>query len=397
LEITVRGGGHSYAGACLTDDGLMIDLSRMRGVHVDPDARIARCGGGASWADVDGATQQFGLAVPGGMISHTGIGGLTLGGGIGWLTRRHGLVIDNLLAAEVVLADGAIVRASAEEHPDLFWALRGGGGNFGVVTEFEYRLHPIGPEIQFGLFFWPLDQTAEALRLSRDTIHGLNRDATGFIAPLNAPPESFVPEEYHLLPGTVLIIVGFGSAEEHAALVAPVREALPPLFELVTPMPYVALQQVFDAGFAWGIRAYTKSLYLEDLTDDAIAVIAEHLPAKRSPMTTVPIFMLGGAFRDVDDADTAFGGSRSACCWFVIDGLAPDAQTLAAERMWTRGLWQALRPLAVNAGGYVNAMAEYEENVVRESYGPKYDRLARIKAEYDPGNVLHHNANIKPA
>jgi FAD/FMN-containing dehydrogenase len=223
LEVAVRGGGHSAYGASSCDDGLMIHLGGLNQVTVDPMARRARSGGGATLADIDAATQEHGLAVPLGGISHTGVGGLTLGGGFGYLTHMLGLSIDNLESAEVVLADGRIVRASAGEHPDLFWALRGGGGNFGVVTEFEFLLHPVGPIVHMSMFFWGLEQAAAALRLARDTCNGLPRNASGVIPCLNAPPAPFVPERYHFLPGVALTVVGFGSAEEHAALIASVR------------------------------------------------------------------------------------------------------------------------------------------------------------------------------
>src|SRR5712692_8292635 len=261
LEISVGGGGHNYTGHAVCDGGLMIDLSLMNGLAVDPGARLAVCGGGATWADLDAATQEHGLATPGGFISHTGIAGLTLGGGIGWLTKKAALSCDNLVGAEVVTADQGIVRASSSENPDLFWALRGGGGNFGVVTSFEFALHEVGPMVNLGLFFWGLQRGPEALRFSRDFIKTLPGDATAFIgASLSAPPAPFVPEQYHFLPGVALLVVGFASPEEHTAIVAPVREAISPLFELVTPIPYVAPQQMFNESALWGTPAYEKSV-----------------------------------------------------------------------------------------------------------------------------------------
>jgi len=357
LDVAVRGGAHGYWGAAVPEGGMMIDLSPLDQVVVDAEAKRARCGGGATIADLDAATQEHGLAVTGGTISHTGVGGLTLGGGIGWLTRKFGLSIDNLVSAEVVLADGSRVRASESEHPDLFWALRGGGGNFGVVTEFEFRLHEVGPIVHLGLFFYGLDRSREALRRGRDLITGLPRDVGAMLAALNAPPAPFVPAEHHLAPGVAVLVVGFGSAEEHARLVAPLREATPPLFELVTPMPYVQLQKMLDDGAPWGTRAYTKALMLDDLSDDAIEVLVERLPGKTSPLTILPIFALGGAYAEVGDDETAFGGSRSAGFAFNMDAAAPDAETLAADRAWVRSLWDALRPFARNSGSYVNFMA----------------------------------------
>ena len=399
LEIAVRGGGHSFAGHGVVDDGLMIDLSTMRDVTVDAGARRARCGGGTTWAELDAATQEHGLAVPGGVISHTGVAGLSLGGGIGWLSHKHGLSCDNLESARVVTADGRIVTASASENADLHWALRGGGGNFGVVTEFEFALHPVGPLVNLALFFWGIESGAAALRHMRSIIAGLPSGAGAQIVGLNAPPAPFVPEALHFAPGYVLAVVGWDSPEEHAALLPPIREGLPPVFEFVTPIPYAMLQQMLDDSAPWGILAYEKACYLDELTDDAIAVIADFMPRKAAPMTIMPVFPLGGAFRDVADADTAFGGSR-ASKWVVnIAASAPDPDLLATDRAWVRSFWDALQPYASGSGSYVNFIADTgDEARVRASYGAaKYDRLARIKAQYDPDNIFHRNANIKPA
>ena len=398
LEISVRGGGHNFAGAAVCEGGMMIDLSPMKLVTVDPARRRAVAGGGTTWAEMDAATQAYGLAVTGGFVSHTGIAGLTLGGGIGWLTPRMGLTADNLLSARVVTADGRILDASADENTDLFWALRGGGGNFGVVTAFEYRLEEIGPLVNLGLFFWGLDRGAEALRFSRDFIAGLPDDVGTLLVGLNAPPAPFVPEQHRLVPGYALIAVGFGSAEEHEAVVRPIRESVPPLFELVTPMPYANLQQMIDEGSPWGIRGYEKSLYLDELTDGAIAVFTDQLPRKSSPMSFAPVLGLRGAYGRLGDDETAFGGSRAARYVFNITAVAPTPELFEADRAWVRTFWEALRPHASEARGYVNFMTEFEDDRVRAAYGPaKYDRLARIKASYDPDNVFHLNANIKPA
>ena len=398
LPLSVRGGGHNFAGFALCDGGLMVHLGAMNDVQVMTSERRAICGGGTTWAELDAATQAHGLAVTGGFISHTGVGGLTLGGGMGWLTRKAGLSCDNLLSAQVVTADGQILTASADENPDLFWALRGGGGNFGVVTRFEYRLHEVGPLVNLGLFFWGLDQGAEALRFSRDFLPTLPESTGSLIAALNAPPAPFVPPQYHFATGYALLVAGFGSAEEHARLVAPIREALPPLFELVTPMPYTGLQQMLDAAAPWGIHAYEKALYLDELTDDVIDIMVEHTPRKQSPLSFIPIFDLGGAYNRVGDNDTAWGGSRSARYVFNIAALAETPELLEADTAWVRAYWEALKPHSSNAGGYVNFMSEYQEDRVRAAYGPgKYDRLAEIKAQYDPDNVFRLNANIRPA
>ncbi|MFF0145071.1 FAD/FMN-containing dehydrogenase [Amycolatopsis sulphurea] len=399
LEIAVRGGGHAYSGTAACDDGLMIDLSRLNAVTVDPQARTAQVGGGATLADLDAATQAHGLAVTGGVISHTGVGGLTLGGGMGWLSSALGLSLDNVVGAEVVLADGRIVHAGPESEPDLFWALRGGGGNFGVVTEFVFALHPIGREVQVGLFFWDLAQGPAALRFCRDYIPSLPRRAGVLIAAgLTAPPLPFVPEPFHGVAGHALVVVGLDTAEAHAELIDPVRRAVPPGFEVVSPMPYTALQQLLDDSSPWGILGYEKAADLDELSDEAIAVLVEAAATKASPMSFMPIFRLSGAFCDVGQDATAFGGSRKPHYVCNLNAVAPSPDLLAADREWVRRTWAALKPLASNAGSYVNFLSEPDADRVRASYGPAtYDRLAAIKARYDPENLFHRNANIRPA
>ena len=318
LEIAVRGGSHGISGTAVVDDGLMIDLSQLNQVTVDPEAKRARVGGGALLGDLDAATQAHGLAVPAGLISHTGVAGLTLGGGMGWLTRQAGLSIDNLVSAQVVTADGQILRAAEDENADLFWAIRGGGGNFGVVTEFEFRLHEVGPMVQLGLVFWGLDQGRELLRPARDVIETLPRELNIIVAGMNAPPAPFVPEEHHLQPGYALVVVGFGSAEEHDRVLARLRDALPPMWEFVTPMPYVALQQMLDESNAWGLHYYDKGAYIEDLSDEAIEVITEQLPLKNSPLSVLLLYRLDAAYSEVRDDDTAFSGGHSFFSVFII-------------------------------------------------------------------------------
>jgi FAD/FMN-containing dehydrogenase len=398
LEIAVRGGAHSTAGSSVVDDGLQIDLSGMQTVTVDPAARRAFVAGGATLADLDAAAQAHGLAVPAGVVSHTGVGGLTLGGGMGWLTRKAGLAIDNLVSAEVVTADGRIRQASERDHPDLFWGIRGGGGNFGVVTSFEFELHPVGPLVQFGLFFWSLESTAEVLRLAEDLISTLPPDLNIIIGGINAPPAPFVPEQHHFRPGCALLITGFGSPEEHETVVAQVRKQLPPLFDMVTPIPYVQLQKLLDEANAFGLCAYDKALYLAELSEDVIAVVAEHLPRKTSPLSPVLFYRLDGAYSQVGEDHTAFGGGRSPRYVIFIVGLTDSPDSLEAERQWVRSFWDALQPHAMGIGSYVNGESEYADDRVLSSYGPaKYERLARIKATYDPDNVFHLNANIRPA
>jgi FAD/FMN-containing dehydrogenase len=397
LEIAVRCGSHNAAGVASCDDGLMIDLSLMRSVAVDPVARRVRVAGGALLGDLDRATQEHGLATTAGTVSHTGVGGLTLGGGLGWLGHRHGLAIDNLVSAEIVTADGQTRRASDQDNPDLFWALRGGGGNFGVVTEFEFRLHEVGPIIDFGLLFYPLAEGVEALRLGRELAAAASRDTTVFTVAINAPPEEFVPKEHHFQPGYAVLLAGFGSGDEHDRLCQRARSAVPPLFEHVDRSSYLGLQQMLDEANAWGLYCYEKATYLDDLTDEAIAVIAEHIPKKSSPLTYVLFGPFHGAYQDVGPDDTAFGGSRAGYGIYAV-GLTKTSEELPAEREWVRSFWQALQPHARGIGSYVNSMTEFEDDRVRASYGPtKYARLAEIKRRYDPDNLFHLNPNIKPA
>ncbi|HEY2191723.1 MAG TPA: FAD-binding oxidoreductase [Actinomycetospora sp.] len=395
-EIAVRGGAHSMSGQSTVDDGLVIDLSGMREVTVDPEARQVRVQGGALLSDMNAATQAHGLAVPAGIVGHTGVSGLTLGGGMGWLTRSCGLSIDNLLGAEVVLADGRIVQTSPAEHPDLCWALRGGGGNFGVVTEFRFRCHEVGPMIDFALFFWGLDQGAEAWRCMREVSATLPRGLTPILGAINAPPAPFVPEANQLQPGYAMMIAGFGSPEQHAAAVEQVRAQCPPLVDLVTPMPFVALSEMFDEANAWGQYYYEKSVYVAEVTDEVIAAITEQAPAKTSPLSIALLYRLDESYCDVGEEDTAFSGGRTPRWATFLVANTLDAASLPAERAWVRAFYEALRPLSLDDTAYVNAMTEDEPDRVRASYGPaKYARLAAIKAEYDPDNAFHRNINIR--
>jgi FAD/FMN-containing dehydrogenase len=398
LEIAVRGGAHSMPGHSVCNDGLMLDLSRLNQVSVDPDARRARVQGGALLRDVDAATQGHGLAVPTGVVGHTGIGGLTVGGGMGWLSRKAGLTIDNLVSAVVVVADGRVLRAAEDENADLFWAIRGGGGNFGVITEFEFRLHQVDPIVQFGLFFWEQERGSEALRLMREVVADLPRSLNGIpAAALHAPPAPFVPVEHHHKLGHALLLVGFGDPAQHQEVVDRIRAALPPLFDHVTPMPYVALQQLLDEANAWGLHGYDKGAYFNTLTDEVIEVITEHTPRKHSPLSVVLFYRLDEAYCEVGEDATAFGGGRNPRYTGFILGLCPVPEMLPAEREWVRSLWDSLRPHMIDAGTYVNALSEQDDHRIRVTYGAKYDRLAAIKGKYDPGNVFHRNANIKPA
>jgi hypothetical protein len=396
MDLTVRGGGHSFAGHAVADGAVMIDLGGLDEIVVDPAAKRVRCGGGTTWAQLDAATAAYGMAVPGGTISHTGVGGLALGGGFGWLTQRAGLTCDNLVSAEVVTADGRIVTASASENPDLFWALRGGGGNFGIVTTFEFAMHELGPMANLGLFFFEATRAAEALRFARTYLHELPDTYGSMIAGLSAPPAPFVPEEHVGTPGYAILIANWDSAEDHAVTVDPIR-AYRPMFEFVSPIPHTGLQQFIDAAAPWGAYAYEKALYLDDLPDPVIDASVAALPNRASPMSITPIFASGGEFARVPEDATAFGGRRTMRWIYNISAVGPTPGLLAADRPWVSGLYDAIAPYAT-AGTYVNFLNDKDVERVRQSYGPaKYDRLAAIKAVWDPDNVFRHNANIAPA
>jgi hypothetical protein len=400
LEIAVRGGAHSISGASVVDDGIVIDLGRMNQVEVDPEGRRAVVAGGALLGDVDAATQAHGLAVPAGFVSHTGVAGLTLGGGMGWLTRLGGLTIDNLLSARVVTADGEVTRASSTENPDLFWAIRGGGGNFGVVTEFEFALHEVGPIVHFGLLFWSLEDGGAALRHIRSVMATLPDDINVTVGGLNAPPAPFVPEQHQLQPGYAALVVGLGTPQSHAEVFEALGSgAAAPLFGFSTPMPFVELQKMQDEANAWGVHCYDKGCYVETLSDDVIDVLTEHVPQKISPMSLVLFYPLDGAYSAVADDATAFSGGRSPRLGVFVVGVCPAAEMLPAEREWVRSTIDALRAVGTADGAYVNAVTEFDaSDPVPSAYGPdKYARLAAIKATYDPHNVFHRNANIVPA
>jgi hypothetical protein len=398
LEVAVRGGAHSMSGKAVVDDGIVIDLGRMNQVRVDPDARRAWVAGGALLGDVDVATQAHGLAVPAGLVSHTGVGGLTLGGGMGWLTRMGGLTIDNLQSARVVTADGEVTVASPSENADLFWAIRGGGGNFGVVTEFEFALHEVGPMVQFGLMFWSLEQGGDMLRHARGVIDALPDDVNVMVGGLNAPPAPFVPEQHRLQPGYVAIVVGTGTPESHAEVLAALRDGVPPQVDFATPMPFVELQKMLDEANGWGLYCYDKSCYVDTLSDDVIDVLTEHFPKKLSPLSLVLFYRLDGAFSRVTDDATAFSGGRSSRFAVFMIGVCPVSEMLPGERAWVRSLADALLPLASADGAYVNGSTDFEAiDRVQAAYGQeKYARLVDVKMAYDPQNLFHHNANIRP-
>ena len=397
LEIAVRGGGHSFPGHSMCEGGLAVDLQRMNRVLVDRQARRARVQGGALLRDLDAATQEHGLAVPAGIVGHTGVGGLTLGGGMGWLSRLGGLTIDHLVGAEVVTADGEVLHAGPSEHPDLFWALRGGGGNFGVVTEFEFDLLEVAPMVEFGLFFWAADRSREAHALIRDVIRDLPLSVNAIqVAAFTAPEAPFVPAEFQHLTGTALMLTAFDDADAHQEVTERLRRSEAPLFDFVTTMPYVALQQLLDEANRWGFYGYDKGAYCSDIDDDMIEVLATLGPRKGSPLSLAPIYRLDGAYSEVPDDATAFSGGRSPRYFVGLIALCPTPELLPAERAWVLDLFDGLRPSMLGDGTYVNVLCEADEVRLSTSYGAKYQRLQAIKARYDPDNVFHGNANIKP-
>jgi FAD/FMN-containing dehydrogenase len=399
LEIAVRGGGHSVAGTAVCDGGLVIDLSAMRAVQVDPAGRTAWVQGGALWGDVDHETQAHGLATTGGIIGHTGVGGLTLGGGIGFLMRRHGLTVDNLLAAEVVIADGSIVRASADEHPDLFWALRGGGGNFGVVTSFLFTLHPIGPTVMAGPVFWAADDAADVLRFYRDFASKIPDELGTVVKLCSVPALPAIPEELHWRPAIAVACCYAGAVEDGERAVRVLREFGSPLIDLLSPKPYVAFQGGFDDTVLHGWHYYWKATNLAGLTDAAIAVIADHAYNANSPRSYAAMFHMGGAVARVPRDSTAYAGREIPHNIIIHGAWLPEesGEHAAAEKAWARRFLQALEPH--RAGGvYVNFLdSDDDSSRVREAYGDQiYHRLAEVKAKYDPDNAFRHNKNIQP-
>ncbi len=394
LTLAIRGGGHNGGGLGTCDDGLVIDLSLMKGVRVDPTARAVRVEGGCTWGDVDHATHAFGLATPSGVISTTGVGGLTLGGGIGHLTRACGLTIDNLLEVDVVLADGRLVTANDVEHPDLFWAVRGGGGNFGVVTSFLFRLHPIGT-VYGGPMLWPIERAEEILRWYREFMVGAPDQINGFFAFLNVPPGPPFPEHLHAKTVCGIVWCYTGPMDQVNEVFAPIRNlAGGPALDFVGPLPHPALQGMFDAVYPSGHQWYWRADFVNELSDEAIARHIQHgaaLPTLQSTMHLYPIN--GAASRPVKDATP--WSYRDATWAEVIVGVDPDPAKAERIKEWTIAYWEALHPYSAG-GAYVNFMMDEGQERVQATYRDNYDRLARVKAAYDPTNLFHINQNIRP-
>ncbi|NKZ07091.1 FAD-binding oxidoreductase [Actinomadura latina] len=394
-EAAVRGGGHSGSGLCLVEGGVTVDLSPMRWVRVDPDARTAEVGGGSLLSDLDHATHAFGLAVPAGIVSTTGVGGLTLGGGHGHLTRKYGLTVDSLLAADVILADGTWVTASESQNSDLFWALRGGGGNFGVVTSFTFRLHPVHT-VGVGITAWPVEAARDVLRWYRDFLPQAPEDLSGFFAVLVIPPGPPFPEEIHGKKMCAVIWCHTGDPDEMEGLLAPASEPGRPSFQFTSPMPYPMLQSMFDALMPPGLQWYWRGDFFDRITDEAVEVHQKYGAEIPTSLSTMHMYPIDGAAGRVGRDDTAWS-YRDAIWSGVFAGIDPDPVNAALIRRWCVDYWEDLHPYSMG-GSYVNFLGEDEsEDRVRATYRDHYDRLAEVKAKYDPGNFFHANQNIVPA
>jgi FAD/FMN-containing dehydrogenase len=392
-DLSVRGGSHSAPGFGTNDAGIVIDLSPMKGIRVDPRSRTVHAEGGVTWGGFNHATHAFGLATTGGIVSTTGIAGLTLGGGIGYLARGHGLAIDNLLSADVVTADGQFVVASERENEDLFWALRGGGGNFGVVTSLEYKLHPL-KDILAGIFIFPLDRGRDLLQFFREFIKTAPEELGGFPAFLVAPPLPFLPEEAHGKTYCGMVACWSGPLDQGEQAMQPIRAIGPTVGELIAPMPYPAINSLFDGLLPAGLQQYWKGTFATDLTDGAIEAHLEHGPKVPTVNCAMHIYPINGACHRVPRDATAFS-LRATTFATVIAGAWPERADNEKNVAWVKEYYKALEPHS-SPGGYVNFMDADDQGRIKDNYGGNYDRLVSIKRSYDPGNLFHMNQNIKP-
>jgi FAD/FMN-containing dehydrogenase len=393
LALAVRGGGHNGAGLASCDGGLVIDLSRMKGIRVDPAGRTVRVEGGCTWGDVDHATHAFGLATPSGFISSTGVGGLTLGGGIGYLSRSHGLTLDNLLGVDMVLADGSFVAASAEERADLFWAVRGGGGNFGVVTSFLFKLHPIST-VYGGPMLWPIEQAADLLRFWQDFILSAPETINGWFGFVTVPPAPPFPEQLHMQKMCAIVWCDTAPLAQAEERFKPIRAFGPPAVDFAGPIAWPALQSMFDALYPPGLQWYWKADFFHELSDKAIDLHTKYGAQLPTMHSTMHIYPINGAAGRVGKNDTAFS-FRDANFAQVIVGVDPDPANNQRMIAWARDYWTALHPYSAG-GSYVNMIMDEGEDMVKAAYRDNYARLAQVKATYDPTNLFHSNQNIKP-
>jgi FAD/FMN-containing dehydrogenase len=394
LALAVRGGGHNGPGLGTCDDGLVIDLSGMKSVRVDPMARTARVEGGCTLGDMDHATHPFGLAVPSGIMSTTGIGGLTLGGGIGSLSRTLGLTIDNLLGVDMVLADGSFVMANEEEHADLFWAVRGGGGNFGVVTSFLFKLHPIST-VYGGPMMWPFEQAEAVMKYWRDFILQAPEEINGWFVFVTVPPVPLFPEQFHLQKMCAIVWSYSGALDKADEVFQPIRADFPPAMDFTGPIPWPALQSLFDALTPPGLQWYWKTDFFTELSDQAIELHLKHGAQLPTILSTIHLYPINGAVHRVGTSETAFS-FREANFAEVILGIDPDPANNERMIRWARDYWMALH-LYSAGGGYINMMMDEGADSVQAAYRDNFARLAQIKAKYDPSNLFHVNHNIKPA
>jgi hypothetical protein len=399
LRVAVRGGGHSVAGLSAIEGGMLIDLAPMNGVEIDAERRIAKVGGGALWSDLDGAAQQHGLAVPGGVVSDTGVAGLTLGGGYGWLRRKYGLSCDSLVEAELVTADGRVLKASTEENPDLFWAIRGGGGNFGIVTSFTFELYEVGPEVAFAATFYPLEDAGQIMRGWREYVEGAPDEVTSVCVTLTFPANPELPEAIHDRPVIIVGGVYVGDVDAGLSEMQPLRELGTPLFDMSGPTPFVGVQTGFDALFPRDtLRAYWKSQYVDELSDAAIDTIAAKAQDRPAPLTLVNTFHMGGAIARVGEEDTAFA-TRTSPYMVSIDGMWTEAGDDQANVAWVRSAWNDVGEYGTGEV-YLNFTGLADEDAtagVDSALGRNLGRLAEIKAKYDPDNFFRINNNVVPA
>ena len=395
LSVAVRGGGHNVAGYGTCDGGMVIDLSTMRGIGLDVVRRRATAQAGTTWGDLDHETQAYGLATTGGMVSTTGLAGFTLGGGIGWLMRKHGPACDNLLAAEIVTAGGRVVRASADENSDLFWGIRGGGGNFGIVTSFEFRLHPVGPMVMAGPTFYPADQAGELLGFYREWVRGVPDELTTVLSLATAPAAPFLPKAIHGRRVAIVISCFAGELQDAARVLRPLREFGSPVADLIRPMPYEALQSLVDSDWGPGAHNYFKSGYLERLDDAAIETLLRWHARVESPHSEIHLHHFGGAVARVAEGETAFAHRRAPYLLNVLARWTDRAQS-ETNIDWARNLHRSMTPFGTG-GVYVNFLGEEGDDRVRAAYGrDTYERLIKLKNTYDPSNLFRINQNIKP-
>jgi FAD/FMN-containing dehydrogenase len=394
LPVAVRSGGHSFPGLSVADDAVVIDLSSMKGVRVDPEARTARVQAGVLLGELDRETQAFGLAVPSGIVTHTGVAGLTLGGGIGWIMRKHGLSIDQLVSVDLVTSEGAFVKASADENAELFWGVRGGGGNFGIVTEFEFRCVPLGTQVLAGPIIWPMHQSGEVLRFYRDWIAEGPDELMTILLHRKAPPLPIIPAELHGQRVVMVVCCWIGDPEKGEEVLRPLRAFGSPVADACVRKPYLAHQAMLDPSFPHGRWYYFKSCDIAELTDEIIDITVERSLRIESPLTSFPIWQMGGAVSRVGDDETAFSG-RSAGFTYNIGACTETRAGFDEEREWVRSFWSALEPW--HQGVYVNFLGDEGSARVRDSYGAeKYERLQALKREVDPDNVFRLNQNIPP-